>query len=86
MKLFILTIFISSFLFAGGDFFPVTQLTKYEKMDKEMTDKCHYSCGEPATLLPYTNNEAENQGEEIPIAETFPCPYNSCNKNISYEG
>jgi len=76
MKLFILTIVINSFLFAGGDFFPVTKQTKYEKMDKEMTDRCLYSCGEPAVLLPY-------QGEDIPLATTFPCPINNCRDSIS---
>ena len=74
MKLFMLTIVINSFLFAGGDFFPVKELTKYEKMDNAMTDRCLDGCGEPAVLLPY-------HGEEIPIAITIPCPVKACSSD-----
>ena len=75
MKLFILSMLINTFLFAGGDFFPVSEETKYEKMDREMSDSCLYSCGEPAVLLPY-------HGEDIPLATTFPCPVNNCNNTV----
>lgn len=76
MKLFTLTILINSFLFAGGDFFPVTEVTAYEKIDNDMANKCLNGCGEPAILLPY-------YGEDIPLALTYPCPVNTCNDTVS---
>ena len=60
MKYILLVATLSSFSFAGGDFFDVELETRFEKMDIE-------ACAndEPATLLPY-------DGEDIPLAVTEP--------------
>ncbi len=84
MKFIIISILLSLSLFAGGDILPVDPISKFEKMDNEfannyvddrdvensfkpiVVDNCVTSCGEPAEILAY-------HGENIPIAETFPC-------------
>jgi len=63
---FILILTTTTFLFSGGDFFPVKLTTKFEKMDRDVCD-----CGTPAVLLPYN-------GEDIPIAKTEPCLDDGC--------
>jgi hypothetical protein len=68
MRYFLLQIVAISLSFAGGDFFKVEPITKYEKMDKSQSS-CN--CGIPAKLLPYN-------GEDIPIIESEPCPNNAC--------
>ena len=85
MKLFFIFILSLSALFAGGDILPVQeyQVKEYqEEIPVESTQKISEKsqllaigksrpkcedCGEPAQLLPY-------HGEDIPLAETFPCP------------
>jgi len=84
MKMFILLLLSISALFAGGDILPVKeyQIPEYIEIeapnpiyssDKPQFLAIDYShskcqdCGEPAQLLPY-------HGEDIPLAETFPCP------------
>ena len=69
---YLLILTMSAFLFAGGGF-TSKDTTYYKKMDKTYDvpqiiteDKCE-TCGEPAELLPYN-------GEDIPMAQTFPCP------------
>jgi len=77
MKQFILLILFASALFAGGDIRPTksnisTANDKVRGLSKQkiavgyVKPKCE-DCGEPAELLPYN-------GEDLPIAETFPCP------------
>ncbi len=82
MKLFFIFILSISSLFAGGDILPVKEYQVKEYTPFEATHnisekpqllaigksrpKCE-DCGEPAQLLPY-------HGEDIPLAETFPCP------------
>ena len=75
MRFFLIFILSISFLFGGGDI-RVDDTVEYEiyddipKQEKlaigYMKPKCK-DCGEPAKLLPYN-------GEELPEAETFPCP------------
>ena len=82
MKFFIMTLFLSFLLFAGGDILPVDPISKYEKMENDFNDdrdndivtsfkpiiidNCVTTCGEPAILLPY-------YGEDIPTAATELC-------------
>ena len=95
MKLLIMTIMLSAALFAGGDLLPVDHVSKFEKMDNEFVnnyvndidvqnnfkpiiiDNCVTTCGEPAEIFPY-------YGENIPLAETFPCEaYDSSKSHLS---
>jgi len=66
MRYFLLPIFFVSLSFAGGDFFNIEPITKYEKIDNTLCN-----CGVPAELLPYN-------GEDIPTIESEPCPNSSC--------
>jgi len=68
MRYFLFITTTISLSFAGGDFFKVEPLTKYEKMDNS---KSSCNCGTPAKLLPYN-------GEDIPIIKSIPCPTNAC--------
>ena len=77
MKFFILLTLSLSILFAGGDIRPTKVYEKSvgetERVQKPkklavgyIKPKCE-DCGEPAELLPYN-------GEDLPEAETYPCP------------
>jgi len=70
MRIFIMTLFLSISLFAGGDILPVDPISKYEKMENtlnnDIVDNCVTTCGKPAILLPY-------YGEDIPMATITPC-------------
>ncbi len=77
MKFSLILIFSLSSLFGGGAVGFVDTTTKYEKSDIQDANRCE-SCGEPAELMPYN-------GEDIPEAETYPCPTvdkNGCIINI----
>jgi len=73
MRFFSIYIFSISFLFAGGDIHVDNSIkykdktSKYEKLAIGYTKPKCEDCGEPAELLPYN-------GEDLPEAETFPCP------------
>jgi hypothetical protein len=75
MKFFLISILSISFLFGGGDIRVdkkhieyKDKAPKYEKLAiGYIKPKCNGDCGEPAELLPYN-------GEDLPEAETFPCP------------
>ena len=72
MKLFYMLLLSISALFGGGDILPVA--TPNHDLKEQpiilaigpQKPKCN-DCGEPAELLPYN-------GEDIPLAKTFPCP------------
>jgi hypothetical protein len=66
MKLSVVLIFFLSSLFGGGGVGSIDIITKYEKQDIKDANHCE-TCGEPAKLLPYN-------GEDIPEAQTYPCP------------
>lgn len=77
MKFLILLVLSLSTLFAGGDIRPTKVYKKsageaYRTQKPEklavgyIKPKCE-DCGEPAELLPYN-------GEDLPEAETYPCP------------
>jgi hypothetical protein len=88
MKFLILLVLSLSTIFAGGDIHPtkvykksVAEVYKTQKPKKlaigYTKPKCE-DCGEPAELLPYN-------GEDLPEAETYPCPLvdkNGCIINI----
>ncbi len=75
MKLFLMMTLLLSSLFAGGDILPVSSENQTNIAQERVPiilavgaqkPKCE-DCGEPAELLPY-------YGEDIPMAQTFPCP------------
>ena len=73
MKLLLALMVAGSVLFAGGDIRPVKIITKYEKAEVQISDRCFKpniekcpDCDDVAELCPY-------DGEDLPIAKTEVC-------------
>jgi len=95
MKFFIMSIFLSLSIFAGGDILPVDSISKFEKMDNEfvnnyMDDKDVQNSFKPTLVDNCVTNCGEPaeifayHGENIPLAETFLCEaYDSSKSHLS---